>query len=342
MDVLEKELGLRIAPDYTHFLVGQNTTIEKPVSVFDVGGIPIFSIGSISMGIAKAKAGKTTVVAWMVASMLRSGKKVLWIDTEQGEYYASRTQSWILEIAFLDKSENLKYFDLRTLNYQQRNEAIEQYLNIYDVDVMVIDGVRDLLSDINNNDQATECAGNLMRWSSDFSCHILSILHMNKGDGNARGSIGTEITNKSETVFQVETDKENQIIVSPDYMRGPRFEPFALMRSEKGIPYLLDSDLVLGVVKNRNTKKKPTEYEFDFHCAVLKEAFKETKELNGSEFKGSYVVAFNALCDEKMTLERSRGFLEFYKEQNYLAVRNGARNNEKLHSLNVLKEDDSI
>ena len=50
-----------------------------------------------------------------------------------------------------------------------------------------------------------------MRWSSYYELHIHTVLHLNKGDDNTRGHIGSELNNKAETVLLVEKDKSNGI-----------------------------------------------------------------------------------------------------------------------------------
>ena len=48
-----------------------------------------------------------------------------------------------------------------------------------------------------------------MRWSSYYELHIHTVLHLNKGDDNTRGHIGTELNNKAETILQISKNNEN-------------------------------------------------------------------------------------------------------------------------------------
>ena len=58
-----------------------------------------------------------------------------------------------------------------------------------------------------------------MQWTSERGIHIQTVLHLNKGDDNSRGHIGTELNNKAETVLQVTKDPTDpdRSIVSPAY-----------------------------------------------------------------------------------------------------------------------------
>ena len=66
--------------------------------------------------------------------------------------------------------------------------------------------------DINSPREATLIVNYLMNWTEEFNLHLHTVIHQNKGDENARGHIGTEINNKSETVLRVEKDKNDDAI----------------------------------------------------------------------------------------------------------------------------------
>ena len=71
------------------------------------------------------------------------------------------------------------------------DEAIIRYA-IYrtpDVGLVIIDGIRDLMHDINSSTEATKLVGDLMQWTGEQNIHFQTVLHLNKGDDNARGHI---------------------------------------------------------------------------------------------------------------------------------------------------------
>ncbi len=81
-----------------------------------------------------------------------------------------------------------------------------------------------------------------MTWTGERDIHIHTVLHQNKGDENARGHIGTELSNKAETVLQVEKDENNPDIskVKAAHIRAVDFEPFAFRINGEALPELLD------------------------------------------------------------------------------------------------------
>ena len=111
---------------------------------------------------------------------------------------------------FRSDNENLEFLALRKYTPEQRIRIVEQAIyNTPEIGLVIIDGIRDMVYDINSPGESTRIISKLMQWTDDRQIHIHTILHQNKGDENARGHIGTELNNKAETVLQVEKDKGN-------------------------------------------------------------------------------------------------------------------------------------
>jgi hypothetical protein len=73
-----------------------------------------------------------------------------------------------------------------------------------------IDGVADLLLDVNEPKEANELVGILHRWANEFACLIVCALHHNPGTEKTRGHLGSQIERKSESVLMLR--KANGII----------------------------------------------------------------------------------------------------------------------------------
>jgi hypothetical protein len=50
----------------------------------------------------------------------------------------------------------------------------------------------------------------LLNWTHEYNAHIITIIHQNKGDGHARGHVGTELTNKAELVLSITKDADDE------------------------------------------------------------------------------------------------------------------------------------
>ena len=223
-----------------------------PPVVLQAGEAIIGTLGNFSVSTGKAKAKKTFNVSAIVAAALVNGqvleyqasfpeskRTILYFDTEQSPYHCQLVMQRILRLAKLpiDKEpQNLKFSHLRAIaDPNERREIIRYAIyNTPNVGLVVIDGIRDLMLDINNSTEATKLVGDLMQWTSEQNIHIQTVLHLNKGDDNARGHIGTELNNKAETVLQITRDNTmpERSIVAPSIIRSKPFDKFAFQLKE--------------------------------------------------------------------------------------------------------------
>jgi hypothetical protein len=95
--------------------------------------------------------------------------------------------------------------------------------------MIAIDGIADLAKAINDEEESTRVGSLLMRWSSEYDIHIVTVIHQNKGDNFATGHLGSMIIKKAEAVIGVERDADDKTMskVTCDNMRGAAdFEDF--------------------------------------------------------------------------------------------------------------------
>lgn len=214
------------------------------------------TLGNFSVLIGKAKSRKTfTAIIAIAAALVRDvvlklfagafdddKRTVLYFDTEQGRYHVLKVVKRICRLANQPAPAHLLVYSLRSLTTKQRLGFIEWHIyHTPNVGLVVIDGIRDTVNDINDNAEATERVGDLLRWTEQRNIHILTVIHMNKGNDQIRGSIGTELQNKAETVVSVAVDPTNKdiSIVTAEYCRDKEFEPFAFCINEQGLPVLV-------------------------------------------------------------------------------------------------------
>jgi Trp operon repressor len=74
--------------------------------------------------------------------------------------------------------------------------------------------------------------------TTTYNCGIITVIHTNKADNNARGHLGSELYNKAETVLQV-ANKDGTASVKPHHSRNIEIEPFSF-RVVDGLPTLCD------------------------------------------------------------------------------------------------------
>ena len=232
---------------------------EKAPEILKVHGSVIGTLGNFSASIGKAKSKKTFNVSAIVAAALKNGtvlryvaelpeekRKILYVDTEQSHYHCLKVMKRILRLAGLPDdrdNEHLEFLALRKYTPEQRIRIVEQAIyNTPDIGLVIIDGIRDMVYDINSPGESTRIISKLMQWTDDRQIHIHTILHQNKGDENARGHIGTELNNKAETVLQItkSTQDGNISEVKAMHIRDREFDPFAFRINDSALPEAVD------------------------------------------------------------------------------------------------------
>lgn len=273
--------------------------IDTPPQILWVEDCTIATFGNFSASTGKAKSKKTFNISAMVAAALINGKvldyraslpegkrKILYFDTEQSRYHCQNVLNRILKLAGLKKGEEvdlLTFVELREYTPTLRISLIDYALRKSSgYGLVIIDGLRDLVYDINNAKESTDVMTLLMSWTSAYCLHIHCVLHQNKNDTNTRGHIGTELENKAETVLVISKDKENTGIslVSAGQMRDKEFASFAFRIDDNALPVLEESYHVT-VVK---TKDVPlTALPEALHKEVLNELFNTKKPVKYKE-----------------------------------------------------------
>ena len=246
-------------------------TYAYPPEIVQVDGITIATLGNFSASVGKPKSKKTFNCAAIVASALSGrnilhykahlpeGKhKVLYVDTEQSKCHCHKVLERILKLAGMptdQETDRLVFFMLREYSPKQRRQIINHALAADpEIGFVVIDGIRDLMYDINSPSESTDLINLLMRWSSGYNLHIHTVLHLNKGDDNTRGHIGTELNNKAETVLQItkSTQDGNISEVKAMHIRDREFDPFAFRINDNALPEVMDGYVFQQPKQDRN------------------------------------------------------------------------------------------
>lgn len=226
--------------DFAKYLINLEEPLQEIVPLYSRNGAPIFTRGNLSVITGKAKSRKSFLISYLAAQMLDSDNAltVLLLDTEQNRNYVVKTAKRIHRLLEWDECKNngrLKVFTMREASTQERNEFVFAVIEKIKPDFVFIDGVRDLEADFNNLTESSELVGKLMKYSSQYNCHICSVLHENPMSDKVRGHLGSEIVNKVETAIRVVADK-NISTVSGAYTKYIPFDDFYFSINESGLP----------------------------------------------------------------------------------------------------------
>lgn len=306
----------RIRQILSDSLIKATDTYQTPPQIIWVDNSTIATLGNFSASTGKAKAKKTFNVSALVAASLANTKvlnyraclpegkrRILYVDTEQSRYHCHNVLERILKLAGLPTSidnENLDFICLREYTPSVRIEVIDYALaQNRGYGLVIIDGIRDLLLDINNASESVEVINKMMEWSSKYDLHIHCVLHQNKGDNNVRGHIGTEMNNKAETVLVITKSTINPDIseVKAMHIREKDFKPFAFKVNEDGLPELVDNVSTKDDDGKQSSRFTYQDLTPDQHHEALAMVFKE-KPIKG----------FNNVVDELMQAYANIGF----------------------------------
>ena len=296
--------------------------IEPPIACLEVVSDDIDSLlgslGNFSLIIGKAKSRKTYLTSILIAAAIKRNvlmdkirgnlpeniTKVLVFDTEQHNSKVQQVGKRTLKLSGLQDSTDLNCFGLRSFTTENRLNFIEQTLDNYqNVGLVVIDGIRDLVKDINSQAEASFIASKLLKWSEQKNVHIITVLHQNKSDDNARGHLGTELVNKAETTIKISIDSSDKSIskVEPYYCREKEFKSFAFSIDESGLPFMI-KDWDAGTLKSK-IRLSPDTIQDAAHLDILKKYFSQTSPNSYSNtfklIKDSYSKAGHKFGDNK-------------------------------------------
>ena len=214
----------RITPD---------SMIPKRRFLFEMFDKPCFARGELVGITGRAKSGKTFFTSILMAlgvcgevlGIKRIDSKplrVLWYDTEQSEESTQEIlcdrimRLWQRNMSECESiknfpSEMFDIFNVRADAWQDRMPLLEEAILEYKPDLVILDGIRDLVNDINDGILSQQVIERLMNLASETDCCIASVLHQNKAseDKNLRGWIGTELTYKSFEVYECSKDSDS-------------------------------------------------------------------------------------------------------------------------------------
>lgn len=302
-------------------LIKATDRYDTPPEVIHVSNSTISTLGNFSASTGKGKSKKTFNVCAIVASALTGNKvlnyeahfpdekrKVLYFDTEQSSYHCHKVLERINKLAGLpteQDSDLIEFVMLREYNPLERCQIIDMALaERPDVGLVIIDGLRDLLFDINSSTEAAEVIGLLMRWTSQYNLHIHTVLHLNKADDNVRGHIGTELNHKAETILQISRNDNDSNVseVHATLIRDKDFPPFAFRINKDSLPEIAND-----VILNSQSKQSV----FDYH-AMPEELHRQALDVTFHKISGP-IDSYETMLDllkigyGSIGFDRSRG-----------------------------------
>jgi hypothetical protein len=247
---------------------------------------------------------------------------LLYFDTEQEEGTdVNELMNRIYQMSGRtpDQLPNFRCYPLRSVKTEDRYQTIKNYiLGVENVGLVIIDGIKDLLKSINNEESATNLTDDLLQWTSKVKCHIVCVLHENKNSETARGHIGTELINKAESVISIRKSDNNSMSseIVPTFTRGKEFQNFAFTISESGIPIIDDNFKV--ETKGRKPNLLISELNKVETHSILNIVFKDCKEFAYFELVERLQIAVLDHLKKPIGERKAKEMITYLRGQNLI------------------------
>lgn len=222
----------------------------EPYNMLEFNGVPFSTIGGLQAISGQKKNGKTFVLTQLMAAVLGRGTerikrylpglvcpqrtvdylghepKVLYCDTEMEKLNSAkvlRRVHWLCGWDIKQPNDRLRFLWLRAVKsdtespHAMRLRLILAAIESYAPDFVVIDGVRDIMSDFNDNAESSALVLNLMQIATEKRICIWLALHMNPRPRNddeskMRGHLGTELGNKvTDTLVSIKKKQGTEV-----------------------------------------------------------------------------------------------------------------------------------
>ena len=236
------------------YLLDPRENYPEPYYMLEYNGVPFSKIGGMGAMSGQKKNGKSFVFTELIAAIVGDGcervqqylpglrvpertieylghkPKALYIDTEMEKLSSAKVMRRVHWLCDVDMNQPFPEdrFAVLWLKNMPRNEDKRPYIQRFDLiktaiemiqpDVVFIDGLRDLVASINDEEAGTTILDYFGSIAEERNLSIWLALHQNPSrnneveDAKMRGWIGTELGNKvSDTLVSIKTKTANGV-----------------------------------------------------------------------------------------------------------------------------------
>lgn len=219
---------------------------NKEDIVFTIGSKNTGSLSNFITLSGLPKAGKSTFISAIVASAFvsydifsmkihlpKDRKKVCYFDTESSDYDFYRQINKIKGFAdLIAMPDNFNAYQVREDSSGTIRKMIEEYLtNNPDCSIIIIDGLLDLIVNMNDEREASLVTKWLKKITKVYNVLLITVLHQSKSNLSTTGHIGSASDRFAQSTLDIVKEKEkNCYVLSSRFMRSDAdFEPITLM-----------------------------------------------------------------------------------------------------------------
>lgn len=218
-----------------NYLVDLNKPVTQEV-IFKIQDKIILTYGSLMILTGKPKARKTTFLhafiasavtydnVWSITTSLKPDKNlVVLLDTEQSMFdlhqSLGRLENTINKK--LSSISNFKVYSARSLNVDEIINLITRICEINNnIGLICIDGLLDLVYDINDVREAKAAIHFLKTLSDTYQVGIVGILHQNKGTNFSLGHLGSFASRHAQSELSIEKNDSGTSTLTSTFLRS--------------------------------------------------------------------------------------------------------------------------
>ena len=283
------------------YLLDPREDYPEPYYMLEYNGVPFSTIGGLGAISGQKKNGKSFVLTELMAAILGNGSertnaylpgltvpqrtidylghepRVLYVDTEMEKLNSAkvlRRVHWLCNWDMKLPNERFSVLWLKNMPkdvdkraYTQRYDLIRTAVDVIQPDVLFVDGLRDLLASINDEDSVTQILDYFGGIAEDKNMCVWMALHQNPSrktsddgdEGKMRGWAGTELGNKvSDTLVSIKNKTANGVTftVKQQDARGKDLDDWKFEITDDagnlGVPR------IIGTGTNLSSKSKET------------------------------------------------------------------------------------
>jgi hypothetical protein len=201
---------------------------EKPPAILSLKCNPVLTESNIATLQGPEKSAKSHAAAAMVRGCLGLSPKLsITSETRGAVAYVDAEQStfdfWQLLNNSIGEHPDFHAYNVTgedPANIRKLLEAI--CAGIKNLKLLIVDGYADLLTDVNDAEQANELVAWLMRLAKKYQIGIVGVIHLNPGhESKTRGHLGSQLTRKAETTLQIDLDGEVKMLYTAKARHKP-------------------------------------------------------------------------------------------------------------------------
>ena len=234
------------------YLLDPRENYPEPYTMLEFNGVGFGKIGGFGAISGQRKNGKTFLIAQLMATILSEGNertkqylpglevpqrtidflghqpRVLYVDTEMEKLSSAKVLRRVHWLCNWDMTLPNYRFSVLWLKNMPHDDAVKVHRQRYDLirmaidaiqpDAIFIDGLRDLLASINDEESITNILNDFGSLAEDRNINIWMALHQNPSkkedadDLKMRGWAGTEYGNKvSDTLVSIKSKTQNGV-----------------------------------------------------------------------------------------------------------------------------------